>query len=316
VHNTKLARHSSHVRQWATFCGIVMNLPSIVHAQEPKDESRLDEIIVTAQKVEENLQDIPVAVSAFTTNDIAAFSVGSFQELAKVSPAFSYRELNNKALSSIYMRGIGTYTLGVGVEPSVSVVRDGIPIVNSAQALSDLGDVERIEVLRGPQGVLFGKNASAGVINIISKGPTDTLQGDIEQTATTDDELYTKGAISGPINDRVAYRLSGNYRHYDGRVKDLVKDTEYNGEEAYALNGKLRWQVTDALKTDLMVGYSHSKSDGTALTLREFAGTPAAQSVFFPGIDPGRENTSTRTDAGQQPMATKDEDFRTALTVS
>jgi iron complex outermembrane receptor protein len=284
-------------------------------AQSAESGDKLEEIVVTAQKRSESIQDVPVAVSAFNDTQLVEFGIRSFDQLTKISPSFTYSESSSRTFSSLYMRGVGTYTLGVGVEPSVSVVLDGVPVVQSAQALSDLNDVEQIEVLRGPQGTLFGKNASAGVINIATKGPTDTFQASIEQTATTDEEYYTKAAVSGPITETVSFRLSGYYRNFAGTATDTLRDIMYNGEHAEGVIGKLRWKVTDDLNANFLLDYTNSNSNGTAGAILSFAGPAALEAELFPGITPGPRNTHLQTNLAEPPQASNDQDLRTGVTL-
>jgi iron complex outermembrane recepter protein len=145
-------------------------------------------IIVTAQKREQDIIEVPVSVSAFSDTALAAANVSDFADLTRVSPSLTINGAANNNESTIALRGIGTFSFSTSVEPSVSVVIDDVAVVQQGQAFSNLSDIARIEVLRGPQGTLFGKNASAGVINIVTKAPSDVLTGSAEGVVTTDGE--------------------------------------------------------------------------------------------------------------------------------
>lgn len=127
---------------------------AVSYAQDMPDKKKstlaIDEVVVTAQRRSESAQDVPVALSAFQASDIEKFNVGSFDDITKISPAITIGASNSKMFSTVYLRGIGTYSLGAGVEPSVSVIVDGVPVVQQGQAFSNLNDIERIEVLKGP----------------------------------------------------------------------------------------------------------------------------------------------------------------------
>jgi iron complex outermembrane receptor protein len=136
-----------------------------------EDVAELDEVVVSAQKRQQNLQDVPVAVTAITAEMLENQHIEQFNDLTRVAPGLTITESSNVANSSINLRGIGTFVFSIGLEPAVSVIIDDVPIVQTAQAFANLSDIERVEVLRGPQGTLFGKNASAGVINVVTKRP-------------------------------------------------------------------------------------------------------------------------------------------------
>ena len=123
-------------------------------------------------------------------------------------PSLTMEQGSNINNNTIRMRGIGTYSFSIGVEPSVSVVIDDVAVVRQAQAFSNLSDVERIEVLRGPQGTLFGKNASAGVVSIVTKAPGEEFGGSVELAATDDDEKRVNGSLTGPLGESAGFRLN------------------------------------------------------------------------------------------------------------
>ena len=139
--------------------------------------AQIEEIVVTATKREENVQDVPVAVSVLSGETIEnSYSTG-FEGLQSMIPSVSFRKGNTTRNSTVVVRGIGTISFSTAAEPSVATVVDGVVLGRSGQAFGDMYDLERLEVLRGPQGTLFGKNASAGVVNITTKRPSDEFEG-------------------------------------------------------------------------------------------------------------------------------------------
>ena len=125
-----------------------------------------------------------------------------------------------------------------------------MPLAFQARAFTDLPDVERIEVLRGPQSTLYGKSASAGLINIITRGPTDTLQASVNAMGTTDDEYGGSFSVSGPISPELGYIVSAAYSQWDGNVKNLFTGDDVNGREAFNTRAKLKWESDDGCIAD------------------------------------------------------------------
>jgi len=158
-------------------------------AAQAQNTLQLEEVVVTAQKRAESVQDIPVAVSAFTAENLEAMGVQDFGDLAKASPSLTITTTGgNTNENPVSMRGIGTYAYSVGIEPSVALIVDDVPVPRAGSFFNSLNDIASIEVLRGPQSTLFGKNASAGLISVHTNNPGDEFEGSIEVLATDDDE--------------------------------------------------------------------------------------------------------------------------------
>jgi iron complex outermembrane receptor protein len=262
----------------------------------------LEEVIVTAQKRAESSQDIPVAVTAINFETLENLGITKTQDLVKLTPSLSVggRFANSKQNTSFSLRGVGTSAFSVGVEQSVAVVLDDVSTVQAGQALTNLIDIERIEVLRGPQSTLFGKSASAGLLNIVTKAPADEFEGTVELTATDDDEQRVQGSVSGPISNTMAYRLTGYWSDRDGYIDNLTDGDEVNDEDNKGLRGKFQWDINDNLDA-LLIGYwSEAESTCCALTWREldpdarvFGFVPEDPAV---GINPDDDNLDYRAD--------------------
>ncbi|MEH6569611.1 MAG: TonB-dependent receptor [Halioglobus sp.] len=266
-------------------------LTSLVSGAVSAQERMLEEVIVTAQKRAESSQDIPLAVSAISSETLENLGITQTQDLVKLSPSLSVGGGfgTSKQNTAFSMRGIGTSSFSVGVEQSVAVVLDDVSTVQAGQALSNLIDIERIEVLRGPQSTLFGKSASAGLINIVTKAPAEEFEGSVEVTATDDDEERVLASISGPISDSVGYRLSGHWSDRDGYIKNLTYNKDVHSEESQGLRGKLQWDVSENLDV-LLIGYwSESESTCCAATWRDL--DPAARVFGFVPEDPAKDIT-------------------------
>ncbi|MDO6415781.1 TonB-dependent receptor [Sphingomonas sp. BIUV-7] len=255
------------------------------------------DIVVTAQKRSQRVQDVPVAVQVVTGEALAAQGVRQFSDLTKATPSLLIRPSEQPVNNSLSIRGVGTFAFSPSVEQSVAVQIDDVPVQFIARAFADLSDIERIEVLRGPQSTLYGRSASAGLINIITQAPTTTFTGRIGGVVTTDREYAINGAVSGPLGETAGFRLNANYDKFDGNVRNLTTGDRVNGFRTLSLKGKLVWDPTDNLNIAVSGGYI----DGTTTIGRPFirlggaarlrgvaANTPA---VFAPGIVATEDNT-------------------------
>lgn len=240
-------------------------ISSLAQAQsteaEQSNDGNLDQIIVTAQKTEQTLQEVPISVSVLGTDAIEnAFASNGLESLTTLVPSVSFRKGSTNANSAITIRGIGTISFSDAAEPSVATVVDGVVLGRSGQAFSDLYDVERLEVLRGPQGTLFGKNASAGVVNIITRGPdTDEWGGYVSASVFQDEEYQVKGRISGPISDTVAASLTLSRGEFDGFIRNEFNNRDVNGYDRWGGRAQILWEPTDDFNA--LFTYEHSESD-------------------------------------------------------
>lgn len=206
--------------------------------------AQVEEIIVTAQKVEENVQDVPIAITAVSGDRLDQAVVFSLENISTVVPSVTFRKGTTSANSAIVMRGVGTITFSVAAEPSVSTVVDGVVLSRSGQAFADLIDIARLEVLRGPQGTLFGRNASAGLVNIVSEGGTESLQAEASADWFEGEEYRLRAAVSGPLAENVSARLTGFYGSFDGNI------TNINGGRENTVNGYERWGLRGIVDYD------------------------------------------------------------------
>lgn len=175
------------------------------------------------------------------------------------------------------------------------MVTDGVVAPRQAQGFSDLADVERVEVLRGPQGTLFGKNATAGVINVVTARPSNTFGGRIDATVAEDDEYRVKGTITGPITDTLRARVSGFYNNVGGFIRNVDKNKDTNGFESWGVRGKLEWDATPDLNL-LLVG-EYRKADANCCSRVPVSITTAGvRALLNPAIVPSAENRSVSND--------------------
>ena len=218
---------------------LAVSASSIALMQAAPALAQVEEIIVTAQKVEENVQDVPIAITAVSGERLDQAVVFSLENISTVVPSVTFRKGTTSANSAIVMRGVGTITFSVAAEPSVSTVVDGVVLSRSGQAFIDLVDIERLEVLRGPQGTLFGKNASAGLVNIVSRGGSDTFEGEARADWFEGNEYRLRAAIAGPLAENLTARLTGFYGSFDGNITNINggRNRKVNGYEHYGARG-------------------------------------------------------------------------------
>src|SRR6186713_549409 len=193
---------------------------------------QLEEVVVTAQKREQNVQDVPLAVAVVSAAQIERAGAREFADLQNVSPSLQIRGSDQPINASVALRGIGTFAFSIGVEPSVAVQVDDVPVAFQSRAFTDLSDVQRIEVLRGPQSTLYGKAASAGLINIVTFGPSESFEGNVRVLGTSDEEFVGGIGLSGPIGETLGYRISAQHTTYDGNVENSFNDKNVNGRES------------------------------------------------------------------------------------
>ncbi|MEN7341312.1 MAG: TonB-dependent receptor [Pseudomonadota bacterium] len=208
-------------------------------------QSALEEIIVTAQKREESLNDVPVAVSVLGEQTIEAAFANNMEDLQALVPSVSFRTGNTTRNSALTVRGIGTVSFSIAAEPSVSTVVDNVVLGRSGQAFGDLYDLERVEVLRGPQGTLFGKNASAGVVNITTRRPSDELEGYLSGTFFQDNETILRGRVSGPLTDNLRGSLTVLSSEFDGYITNVFNNETINGYDKQGIRAMLDYDVSD-----------------------------------------------------------------------
>ena len=237
-------------------------------APAASSDNGLAEILVTATKRTSNLQNVPVAVTAITSETIQNQRITEFGDLTRAAASLTLTESTASPNNAIILRGIGTYAFSIGVEPSVAVIIDDVPVVQQAQAFDNMSDVKSIEVLRGPQGTLFGKNASAGAINIVTQDVANTLAYSAAVTASTDRDYKGEASVSAPLSDAGGIQLSGYYNNYAGNVRNLTTGALLNDQESWGIHGKLKFEVSPKLTILLNGVYSNEHNNGTATPIR------------------------------------------------
>jgi iron complex outermembrane receptor protein len=246
------------------------------------------EIVVTAQKRSERLQDVPLAVTAVTGDALAARQISDTSGLVQAVPSLTFQQAANPVASSFRIRGVGTSLFGLGTESSVALVVDGVVSARQAQNFTDFADIERVEVLRGPQGTLFGKNATAGVISVVTARPSRDLEGRASVSVAEMDEYRASGTISAPLGDTLGFRVTGYYNDIGGNIRNVLTGDDANRTKSWGVRGKLEWRPTDRLT--LLLAGDYRKSDANCCqSVLVKVGNPLRSLVTGP-ITPGPDN--------------------------
>jgi iron complex outermembrane receptor protein len=246
--------------------------PFITHAET--EYEGLEEIVVTAQKREQDYLEVPVSVSTVTGEVLDIIQADNFQDLEQVSASITHTQSHGMRGNGVLIRGIGTTAFQSGVEPTVSTVVDGVVLGRTGSFLNDLVDIERVEVLRGPQGTLFGKNASGGLVNVVTARPTDVFEGMLRLTATDDDQQIVEGTVSGSLSDTVNGRLSVYWKEFDGFIENRFTGETINGDESQGFRGKLDISLSDRANLLLIADYSEQERNCCATTVRNVGTVP------------------------------------------
>ena len=219
-----------------------------VYASSPLAQTNaLEEVVVTATKRAQSLQDVPMAVNAFNADTIETAGINDAGDLAILTPALNINVNTNPFAARMVIRGVGTAQTDPALEPSVGLFIDGIYLGRTGLGMSDLTDIERIEVLQGPQGTLYGKNTNAGAISVITKKPSfEKSEGYIEASVGNYSMNKLTASISGPLTQNLAYRLSGNINQRDGYY-DNSAGVDFNDADDWNIQGKLQWEPTESL---------------------------------------------------------------------
>ena len=268
--------------------------PQAAFAQSQASESQLENadvednavIIVTAQGRAQVLADVPVAVSAVSGETLQNSGTSDIRELNQVAPSLLVSSTGNEANGSARIRGIGTVGDNPGLESSVAVFVDGVYRSRSGSALSELGPLDRVEILRGPQGTLGGRNASAGLISIYTAPPEFEFSGYGAFTYGNYDAIKVEGGVNAPFSDTIAARVDGVYFKRDGFYNDVVNNVKINNRDRYLVRGQLLFEPTEDLTFRLVGDYSKKDEACCAATFVQPDFAPLAR--VSPGLDPFR----------------------------
>ncbi len=239
-----------------------------------------DEIIVTATKREQTLQEVPIAVSVVDDRAIEQSNVQDLFDLQTMVPSLRISQLQNSSQTNFIIRGFGNGANNPGIESSVGVFIDGVYRSRSAAAILDLPVLERVEVLRGPQSTLFGKNVSAGAISITTKKPDFEWGGVAEASYGRFDEVIFRGSLTGPISDKLAFRLSGSTNNREGYYTNVVDGMDVNERDRWAIRADVLFEPSDSISFRVIGDYN--KIDEVCCGAVQLLNGPATQFIGAP----------------------------------
>lgn len=315
------------LKRWYTLAfatGVMsIGLAAAVNAEEKAErtgaDAMIEEVVVTARRREEGLQSAPIAISAYTGDSLDYRGVTQLDQIAKFAPGLtlennpSFGGASNSA--AIYLRGIGQKEFLPTTEPGVGLYVDGVYVARSVGAILDIVDVERIEVLRGPQGTLFGRNTIGGAISVVTRQPEigGDVQGSIGASVGNDSLLNLNASIEGTLSDTAAARLSVASFNQDGYVQ-RADGIDLGDDDTLTARLAVNWQPTDALSGQISVDMTRDRENGPAMQLigidftdlSQLAGVVAAppppmafiHNVTTAALGPGQPCAATNT-AGQ-----------------
>ncbi len=269
-------------------------LPPEEEAAPPADDASMpeaegNEIVVTATKREQTLQDVPIAVSVATGETLERAAVRDLKDLQTLVPSLRVTQLQSSANTNFIIRGFGNGANNAGIEPSVGVFVDGVYRSRTAAQIGDLPDVQRVEVLRGPQSTLFGKNASAGVISLVTREPSFRFRGNVEASYGNFNAIVLKGYVTGAITENVAASLSGGINKRDGYVTDPGWGGKSNERDRWFARGQVLIEPNDQLKVRLIADYDKIDEVCCAVVNIRRSGATAALEALGGKVNPATE---------------------------
>ena len=223
-------------------------------AGQQEEAVTLDKMVVTAQKREEAMQDVPIMVTALSQEALQDAGVRDIKDLQTLVPGLTVTSTQSEAITTARIRGIGTVGDNIGLESSVGVVIDGVYRPRNSVGFGDLGELERIEVLKGPQGTVFGKNTSAGVINVVTKKPDFVRSGDLELTLGTPGAVGLAGSFNTPVGETSAFRIYATQRSRDGFMKVFNGDgprDEHGDYDQEFHSVRAQWRIAPSDELDI-----------------------------------------------------------------
>lgn len=249
-----------------TMCATAALSPGVAFAQAASTEVSerpqrrvIEEVVVTAQKRQESLQDVPIALSAFSSEALSNMGVSSTQDLQLSTPGLVYTNIG--PVAQPYLRGVGTRLVFNGLDPSVATYIEDRYAPRAAGNIMEFGlDVERVEVLKGPQGTLYGRNATGGAIRVLKKDVTDEFEGALKATLGNYDRRDLAGTVNVPLGQDFGVRLSGLVKRRDGYADNITRNEpgapdELDDRNLKAFNANFRWDVSERVTSRLLVDY-------------------------------------------------------------
>lgn len=246
----------------------LFTLPPVLAQESDNVSSLMEEVTVTARKREEGLQDTPIAVSAFSGDSLAARGIQKVDDIANITPNMTFDNINTNGgggnSAAIFLRGVGQRDFIPSADPGVGLYVDGVYFARSVGSVLDLIDVERVEVLRGPQGTLFGRNTTGGAVSIHTVKPHEDFEGKVRIRVGTDDRLDVVAKVNGALSDNVFASATIGSFNQDGFIVNPINGLDTGDDDTMAFRAALRWVVSDDVEINFSGDYSRDRENGQA----------------------------------------------------
>jgi outer membrane receptor protein involved in Fe transport len=277
----------------ASLIGLVA-LPAFAQTAQADEDTGIAEIVVTAQRTAQSLQDVPIAVTAFDARALQRQQINNPLDIQLTLPNITFTK-GNFTGSSFTIRGIGDLCVGVTCDSATAIHSEGMPLFATRLFEAEFFDLERVEVLRGPQGTLFGRNATGGVVNFVNAKPQlDGVHAAGEAEYGNYNSLRLKGMFNLPITDTLAVRVAGTYLKRDGFSTNVFNNTRVDGRDLYAIRGSVRWQPTEDTTVDAMAYYFRENDNRARLQKQLCQTDPTGVLGCLPGrLDNGFLNANS-----------------------
>ena len=257
--------------------------PATAQAPAAATENTIDEIVVTAQRTAQSLQDVPVAVTAFSAEMLQRQQIQNPLDLQLTLPNITFTK-GNFTGSSFTIRGIGDLCVGSTCDSATAIHVNGSPLIGTRLFEAEFFDMERIEVLRGPQGTLFGRNATSGVVNFVTAKPNLTKFGAAGEVDYGNfNSLRLRGMVNVPVTETFGVRVAGFYLKRDGFTENLFNNTRIDGRDMYGIRGSVRWEPTENTRIDLMGYYFREDDDRSRIQKQQCQRDPTGVLGCLPG---------------------------------
>ncbi|GAA6151467.1 TonB-dependent receptor [Pseudoteredinibacter isoporae] len=245
-----------------------------------QQSTELEEIVVYAQKREQSILEVPVSVSSYSADSLDQAKVRDINDLTQIAPSLSIDNSTGASDTSIYIRGMGTSGNNAGFEQSVGIFIDGVYRGRPGSAMSDYVDIEGIEVLKGPQGTLFGRNTSAGVVSVRTAAPSHEAGGTMEVSVGNYGYKQVRASATGSlVEDKLAGRISGSWHERDAFMDNPFTGAEAQNRDRYSIRGQLLWDISDDATLRIIADKSHSDENCCAATPLLYG--PAQNAIDF-----------------------------------
>ena len=248
---------------FALLAGAALAVPQ-AYAEAPEEGAQvIEEITVTARRREETVQDVPIPVTALAGEALKDRSADDLTDLTRLTPNMNFGQSGvARNTANVFLRGIGQVNWAPSQDPKIGTYVDGVYLGRPQGGVFDFLDIDRVEVLRGPQGTLFGRNTTAGLVHVISNRPTDYFDYSVGAGVGNDNARRVEGMVNLPLNDVLAARLAFQHREADGYVRNTGTGEDWNDENSMSARLSLRWTPNDRVHADLIFEAYRAREKG------------------------------------------------------